>query len=61
MRGDARFCRTGNAEREYRQPDSDARSDAMLTQKQLADLIGTKQPVIARLDACLHSSLITQR
>jgi ribosome-binding protein aMBF1 (putative translation factor) len=27
-----------------------ARTDARLTQKQLADLVGTKQPVIARLE-----------
>ncbi len=28
----------------------DARAAAKLTQKQLADLVGTKQPVIARLE-----------
>jgi ribosome-binding protein aMBF1 (putative translation factor) len=42
----------------------DARTDAGLTQKQLADLVGTQQPVIARLedsDYEGHSLSILQR
>jgi transcriptional regulator with XRE-family HTH domain len=42
----------------------DARDAAGLTQKQLADLVGTKQPVIARLedaDYAGHSLSMLQR